>query len=94
MYMIRNLKHLWFITKQNLSIPSTSVPHNSSRLCLLLWSNPAKHRKWTKAFISILSVSLASLSELYLGSLIRMYWFVCWTLLAKILSVVIQFHAS
>jgi hypothetical protein len=69
MHMIRNLKLLWFITKQNLSMPSGSVPHNSSRSCLLLWSAPAKHRRLMKAFISTLSVSLASLSELNLVSL-------------------------
>ena len=92
MYTIRNLKHLWFITKQNFSVPSMSVPHNSSRFCLLLWSAPPKHRRRMKVFLSNLSVSLASLSELNLVSLIRMYWFVCWTLLAKMLSVVIEFQ--
>jgi hypothetical protein len=33
MDLIRNLKHLWFITKRSFSIPFPSVPHISSRLC-------------------------------------------------------------
>jgi hypothetical protein len=44
MHLIRNLKHLWFITKPKVSIPSPSVPHNSSKISLLIWSAPTKHR--------------------------------------------------
>ena len=32
-HLIMNLICLWFITKLKYSMPSLSVPHNSSRLC-------------------------------------------------------------
>jgi hypothetical protein len=92
MHVIRNLKHLWFITKQNFSMPSLSVPHTSFRLFLLVQSSPAEHRKLMKAFISIVSVSLASLLQLKLEWIIRIYQFECWTKI-EISSVMRQFHA-
>ena len=94
MNMIRNLKCLWFITKQNFSMPSLSVLYNSFRLFLLLQSTPAEHRRLMKAFISIVSVSFASLLQQKLEWIIRMYWFECWTNLSEISPVMRQFHAS
>jgi hypothetical protein len=47
-----------------------------------------------KAFISILSGSLASLSLLSLVWIIGIYWFVSWKILLNISSVIRQFHAS
>ena len=93
MHVIRNLKRLWFITKQNFAMPSLSVPHNSFRLFLLVQSSPAEHRKLMKAFILIVSVSLASLLQLKLEWIIRICQFECWTNLSEISSVMRQFHA-
>lgn len=45
------------------------------------------------AFISIVSVCLPSLSRLKSGR-ITICWFVCWTILSIISSVMRQFHAS
>jgi len=94
MHMIRNLMHLWFITKQNFSLPPLSVPYSSFRLVLLLQSTPVDHRRLMKAFISIVFVSLASLLQLKLEWIIRIYWFECWTDLSEISPVMRQFHAS
>jgi len=66
MHLVRNLKRFWFITTWNFLIPSPSVSHSSSRL-LVLRSAPAKHTRSTKAFIPVLSVSLAPLSRLKSG---------------------------
>lgn len=83
-----------FITNQNFSTPSLSVLHSSSILSMLLQSASAKYRRPIKAFISVLPLSLASLSWLELGWIIGICWFVCWTVLYQISSVVRQLHAS
>ena len=93
-HLIRNLKHLWFITKPNVSIPFPSVPHNSSKISLLIRSAPTKHRRQMKALTSIWwSLGLASLARLKLGW-IRICRFVSRKLLFKISSVMRYFHAS
>jgi hypothetical protein len=71
--LITNFKCLWFITKRNFTKPSSSVLQNSIRFCLLQWSGPAKHRRLMKDFISILSVSFASLSLLKLCWKMKIY---------------------
>jgi hypothetical protein len=93
MHLIRNLKCLWFIIIQNFSMPSLSIPHNSSRLCLLVQSIPPKYRRPIRASLSILSVSLVSLSRLNLGWIIKIYWFVSWPILYIISSAMRQFYA-
>jgi len=61
---------------------------------LLFRSAPAKNRRQMKPFISILSVRLAWLSLLKLSWIIRIYRFVCWTMLSEISSVMRQSHLS
>jgi len=94
MYIIRNLKRRWFVTKRNVSMSSPSVPHSSSRLFLLHRRAPAKHRRSIKAFMSVSSVSLTPLSQLKLVSIRRIYWFLSRKILSEISLWMKQFHAS
>jgi len=88
-HLIRNLKCLQFSTTLNFSSPSPSVPHNSSRLYLLLRSAPANHRWQMKAIISV----LASHVRLKLACK-RIYRSVCWTTLSSFSPVMRQLRAS
>ena len=85
---MRNLKLLWFMTKPDFSIQAPSVPHNSSRLCFILRSSPAKPRTPMEAFTLILSVSFGITWRGWI-----MLWFVWGTILSKISSVNVV-HAS
>jgi len=87
MHVIRNFKRLWFITKWNFTVPSLSVPYNSSWLCLLPWSTAGRHTRPMKTFISVLVYSLVSHLRLKLGWVVRIYWFIWRTVLSKISSV-------
>ena len=66
----------WFITKQNVFMPSLLVSHNLSSLCFLIQSTIAKHRNWWK-LLSILFVSLGW---------IIIYWFAYWKMSSQISS--------
>jgi len=62
LHLIGILRLLWLINKRNFSLPSPSVPRNSSRQCSLVRSAPAEHRGLMEAFISVLCVFDISLA--------------------------------